>query len=189
MGLMRARQQIRRLARGVSRRRRRLVLCAVAVVSAGARSAAGQDAASPRDLAPARCDYRTCALLIAPAWNGLAVDRASGARVTNLNFFWPRDIRGALVGRDTGAPGTDSADAYARRALTLRRAGAVLTDAGALIGAVAILGALHSGRIRRQDGILLASGITALGLSIPVQFAADGALSQAVWWHNLRFVR
>jgi hypothetical protein len=26
-----------------------------------------------------------------------------------------------------------------------------------------------------------------LMLSIPLQFAADGALSRAVWWHNRRY--
>jgi len=24
-------------------------------------------------------------------------------------------------------------------------------------------------------------------VSVPLQFAADGALSRAVWWHNLRY--
>jgi hypothetical protein len=27
----------------------------------------------------------------------------------------------------------------------------------------------------------------ALFISVPLQFAADGALSKAVWWHNVRY--
>jgi hypothetical protein len=33
------------------------------------------------------------------------------------------------------------------------------------------------------------AGLTALLVSVPIQFAADGALSRAVWWHNVRYVR
>jgi hypothetical protein len=48
---------------------------------------------------------------------------------------------------------------------------------------------LRECRVRRSDGILLGVGGAALGLSVPFQFAADGALSRAVWWHNARYAR
>lgn len=31
------------------------------------------------------------------------------------------------------------------------------------------------------------AGLGALFISVPLQFAADGALSKAVWWHNVRY--
>ena len=86
-------------------------------------------------------------------------------------------------------PGADSALAEARRAVRLRRIGAVLTDGGVLVAAIGGAGALRAGRVRRSHGILLGVGSAALGLSVPFQFAADGALSRAVWWHNARFAR
>lgn len=137
-----------------------------------------------------RCDYATCALSIAPTWNGLAVVHGvQGERVANLNFFWPREISGALGGSDARAPGLDSAVAQARRAVRIRRVGAALTDAGLAMAVAGTAGALHAGRARRSDAILAGAGIAALGLSVPFQFAADGALSRAVWWHNVRYAR
>ena len=136
------------------------------------------------------CDYARCALSIAPTWNGLAVVRGiRSERVANLNFFWPGDISSALRGSDTAAPGIDSAVAQARRAVDIRRIGAALTDAGIALAATAAIRALSAGRLRRSDGVLAGAGAAALGLSVPFQFAADGALSRAVWWHNLRYGR
>jgi len=134
------------------------------------------------------CSYRACGLSISPRWNGLAVVRgAAGTPAATLSFFWPRDVSGALRGDSIDASGADSAVAQARRALGLRRIGAVLTDAGAVLGAVALVRALNAGRLRRSDGVIAAAGAASLGVSIPFQFAADGALSRAVWWHNLRY--
>jgi hypothetical protein len=136
------------------------------------------------------CTYSACALNIAPRWNGLAVVRGSdGPPLANLHFFWPRDITPSLRGPSTLAPGADSAAAQARRAIRLRRIGAALTDAGIVAGAVGAIGALRAGRVRSSDGILLGAGGTALAISVPFQFAADGALSRAVWWHNRRYAR
>ncbi len=136
------------------------------------------------------CDYRACALSIAPRWNGLAVVLGtSGRTVANLNFFWPRDVSTGLRGQSIDVTGADSAVAEAHRALRLRRIGAALTDGGAVLGAVALVQALDAGQLRRRDGILAAAGAASLGLSIPFQFAADGALSRAVWWHNVRYAR
>lgn len=143
--------------------------------------------AAPNDSA---CAYRSCALRIAPMWNGLAVVRgAETRRVTNLNFFWPRDITPDLLGKDTTAAGVDSVAYYAKRAVALRTVGAGFTDLGALTLGVAALRALRDGRMTERDQILAGVGLGAVALSIPLQFAADGELSRAVWWHNVRFGR
>jgi hypothetical protein len=141
-------------------------------------------------MASGECPYAACALGIAPRWNGLAVVRGtSGPQVANHHFFWPRDITAAFRSPSSPTPGADSAFAQARRAVRLRRIGAALTDGGALVAAIGAAGALREGRVRRSDGILLGVGGAALGLSVPFQFAADGALSRAVWWHNARYAR
>ena len=109
--------------------------------------------------------------------------------MANLNFFWPRDVTAALRGPSALTPGADSAVAQGRRAVRLRRIGAALTDAGVLAAAIGSASAVRAGRVRRSDGVLLGAGVAGLGLSVPFQFAADGALSRAVWWHNARFAR
>ena len=155
------------------------LLC-VASIAAAAQQA-GVDSA---------CTYSTCALSIWPAWDGLAVVRGTaGSRVANLHFFWPRDISPALRGRDTTAIGADSAAAHARRAVALRQTGAGFTDLGALTIGVAIVRALAAGRVSHRDQAVAAAGLGAIAISVPLQFAADGELSRAVWWHNLRYTR
>jgi hypothetical protein len=156
-----------------------------------ARAASAQDAGASRPAgAVADCSYRDCALSIAPVWNGLAVVRGGdGRRVANLDFFLPRDIAPALRGDAPGAAGADSAFAHAERAVALRRAGAVLTDLGGVAMMVAIVRAASAGRASRRDQVVGGAGLAALLISIPMQFAADGALSRAVWWHNLRYAR
>lgn len=135
------------------------------------------------------CQYRECAFSIAPAWNGLLVVRGSdGARVANLNFFLPRDVAPALRG-NAAAPGADSALAHANRAVALRRAGAVLTDVGAVAVVVALASTVSAGRASTNNRVVGGAGLAALLVSIPIQFAADGALSRAVWWHNVRYAR
>ena len=152
----------------------------------GAQSAS----ASARARVITGCDYSDCALSIAPSWNGLAVVRGvGGERVANLNFFWPGDVSRAMVGTDAAAPGLDSAVAQARRAVQIRRVGAALTDAGIVLAATAAVRALSAGKLRRSDGVIAGAGAASLRLSVPFQFAADGALSRAVWWHNLRYGR
>lgn len=134
--------------------------------------------------AAASCNYESCALSIQPTWNGLAIVRGhSGPSVANLSFFWPRDISGAFASerRSTNA---DSAIAQARRAVKLRRAGAFFTDVGAAMVVAGLIGGLQDGRMDRGDAIFVGAGAAAVGVSVPLQFAADGALSRAVWWHN-----
>jgi hypothetical protein len=107
-----------------------------------ARPLHAQSSASPAGLDPeSGCDYRKCALVIAPRWNGLAVVAGDGgATLANLHFLLPHDLT---------------------------------------------IYSLAHAPIRR---VATASGV-ALMLSLPVHFAADGALSRAVWWHNLRYAR
>ena len=160
------------------------MLLGLVSVAAPARA---QDSAA---VAPARdsvCSYRECALGIAPTWSGLAVVRGTGGpRVANLHFFWPADISPALRG-DPSARGADSAAASARRAISLRRVGAALTDIGVLATGVAVVSGLRARRMRTEERAVGGIGLTAILVSVPLQFAADGALSRAVWWHNMRY--
>jgi hypothetical protein len=165
----------------------RIRVALVITCALGAKAAA-QPAAPRPPAADSGCTYTTCGLSIAPTWDGLAVRRGiRGPRVANLHFFWPRDVSLELRGRDTSAVGADSAAAYARRAVALRQAGAGFTDIGALTIGVAVIRALAAGRSSTRDQVVAAAGLGALAISVPIHFAADGELSRAVWWHNLRF--
>ena len=162
------------------RRTARLVYVLFAAALATSRAASAQVAPA------ATCSFRACALVISPRWNGLALVRGPhGPQVANLNFFWPRDLSAALASAQQAfGPSADSSLAEARRAVHVRRIGAVLTDGAAVLGAVALVRAARAGRFRRSDGVIAAASVAALGVSIPVHFAADGALSRAVWWQN-----
>ena len=163
---------------------------AVLTSTAAARSLRAQAPQSPAVSADASCAYDQCALGISPTWSGLAVVRGpDGPHVTNLYFLWPRDITGALRGADVHAPGADSAVAYARRAMQLRRVGAVFTDASIGLLAGAAIGAMRSEPRGHWNRALLGAAGATMAISVPLQFAADGALSRAVWWHNLRYGR
>lgn len=156
-----------------------------------ARSAGAQRLApAAGSMAVAACEYETCAFTIAPRWDGLAVVAGqTGIRVANLHFFLPRDITPVLAGPSSQAIGADSAASYAQEAIKLRRIGATLTDASGLLAVVGVVSALRHHAVRRSDGVLLGAGGGALLVSVPFQFAADGALSRAVWWHNVRYAR
>ena len=65
----------------------------------------------------------------------------------------------------------------------------MLTDAGAVAIVAALAHAASAGRADRSDKVAGGAGLAALLVSVPIQFAADGALSRAVWWHNLRYAR
>jgi len=170
------------------------ILIVAAFAAATPTLAAAQQAAVPTSAAPSPNDsatsYRSAALSIAPRWDGLAVVRGTNRQtVANLHFFWPRDITVELRGTDTTAIGLDSLTRHAQRAVALRRAGAGFTDLGALTMAVAIVRSLRDGRFATRDQQLAAAAVGALVVSVPLQFAADGELSRAVWWHNIRFAR
>lgn len=155
-----------------------------AIVVLGLALTAGRVPAQPQ--AGVVCTYSRCALGIAPTWNGLAVVRgADGQRVANLNFFWPHNITAALsAGR---GPEVDSAGWHARRAVHLRRFAAVLTDAGFLLGGYVVARAASNIGLTSVDRALGIAGASAFAVGVPPQFAADGALSRAVWWYNARF--
>jgi len=165
---------------------RTMTIPAMLLVLAAA-TARAQQSAPVAPLRDSACSYRACALGIAPSWNGLAVVRgAGGPHVANLHFFWPTDISPALRG-DPYARGADSAAASAKRAIALRRAGAALTDVGIVATGVALVSGLRARRMQTAQRAVGGAGVTALLISVPLQFAADGALSRAVWWHNLRY--
>lgn len=169
---------------------RRVVLLFALTFGVAHPLAAQSDTAQRGTAAGMLCSDQRCALLIVPTWNGLAVEEGgTGRRVANLHFFWPHDVTASLAGSSPGVRGADSAAAHAREAVRIRRIGAALTDAGVVLAGAAVIGALAARHFRRQDGIIGAVGGAALGVSVPFQFAADGALSRAVWWHNLRFTR
>ena len=44
-------------------------------------------------------------------------------------------------------------------------------------------------RLRTEERVVGGAGIAAFLVSLPLQFAADRALSHAVWWHNVRYGR
>jgi hypothetical protein len=158
-------------------------------LSLGALDAGAQAAAATTRPAP-ECDYTTCALSIAPCWNGLAVVRGADARpVANLSFFWPHDVNRAFASASSASEADQRALREATRAVRVRRIGATLTDGGILLIATAAVRAAAAGHVRRSDGILATVGAGAFGLSVPFQFAADGMLSRAVWWHNARYAR
>lgn len=133
--------------------------------------------------ADSACSYQRCALSIAPRWNGLALVRGvAGVPVANLAFFWTGSLDQALAGND-------SAMRYGARAVRVRRVAAVLTDGGGLLLGYAIARRLSVGSFTRDAQVAAAVGAAGLGVSVPLHFAADGHLSRAVWWHNLRFAR
>lgn len=167
----------------------RLLLPLTLILVAGTRPIAAQQAPGAIG-AEVACAYDNCALGISPNWSGLAVVRGvHGPRVANLSFFWPHDVSRALRGENGAVLGADSAAAQARRAVGLRRSAAALTDAGIVLVGIAAIRAISVGRLTRADGLIGGAGAAALGVSVPFQFAADGALSRAVWWHNIRFAR
>ena len=129
------------------------------------------------------CTYQTCALGLAPVWDGLAVVRGeSERRIATLGFFVPGDM--SEVFKDDA----DALDA-AREAVRIRQIGAVMTDAGLVLAATGLARALFQREFDKLSGALTIAGGLSLGASIPVQFAADGYLSRAVWLYNRRYSR
>lgn len=131
----------------------------------------------------ATCTYQACALNVVPRWNGLAVVRgADEAHVATLGFFIPGSLDAAFAGVPT-------AEALGRRAVGTRWAAALLTDLGA---AALVVGALRASGDHGTDDTArawLVGGAAALGVSVPLQFRADGLLSRAAWQFNAQFAR
>jgi hypothetical protein len=127
------------------------------------------------------CSYRRCALAVLPVWNGSAIVRGENEeRVGRLGFFWTEDITPLFAGDPQALD-------YAKNAVRVRRNAAILTDTGAALLVVALLGGFtDSGNTHTYQAIAMAGGL-AIGVGVPVQFAADGELGRAVWWHNARW--
>ncbi len=129
------------------------------------------------------CTYQSCALGLVPAWNGIEITRGdSQRRVAMLGFFVPEDVSRAF------ADDPEAVD-VARDAFRIRQVGAALTDAGLVLAATGLARALF-----RRDWDALSTGLTvgagaALAAAVPAHFAADGALSRAVWLYNRRYSR
>jgi hypothetical protein len=165
-----------------------LVLLATAFVARPDSARAQELAQSRAATRTSECSYEACALTITPRWSGLVAEPANGGSPrANLSFIWPRDISAALRGPDGSAKGADSAVAYARRAVRLRTIGIALTHGSVLLAGVAGVRASRDGN--RWDRGLVGLAGAAFVASVPLHFAADGALSRAVWWHNLRYAR
>ena len=153
-----------------------LVTALACIASASLPAQAPQAIAAPPDDAVASLAYQRDALGIAPVWNGLAVVRGSErSRVANLNFVWPRRMDDAFLG--------DSARFYASRAVRTRRVAAMLTDAGALLLAAAVVRRGPDEAVARRIAI---AGAGAFAVSVPLHFTADDWLARAVWWYTAR---
>lgn len=141
------------------------------------------EAQAPATRTDPNCTYESCALGLAPKWNGLAITRGISQReIANLGFFWPGDIRPVFA---DNAAALEAAD----EALRTRTVGAILTDAGLILLGTGLARAAFQ---REFDGLsraLAITGGTSIVVSVPFQLAADGFLSRAVWWHNRRFSR
>ena len=129
------------------------------------------------------CTYRSCALGVVPAWNGLDVVKGEREeRVARLGFLWTGDVGPVFAGEP-------HAIELAHRAVHTRRIAAFFTDAGGALLVSALAGGLadpeHSDRWRA----IAIGGGAAFAVSVPLQFAADGHLARAVWRFNARFAR
>ena len=158
-----------------------LSLVLLAALSSGTQGQAEtQSALVPADTS---CTYRRCALAVVPAWNGLDLVRGDNEEfVARLGFLWTGDVSIVFAG-------TPRAFEYAQRAVSVRRTAALFTDIGAglLIGAL-VGGLADPDHTDTYQGLAIAGAVT-FGIGVPLQFAADGHLSRAVWWHNAKFVR
>jgi len=158
-----------------------LRFCGVALLATLPAIPAGAQRAAVRT--DANCTYQTCALGLVPVWNGLEVTRGeSERRAALLGFFLPQDIS------DVFADDAEARDA-ARDAFRIRQVGAALTDAGIIVAATGLARALYRWNWDGLSTGLTLAGGASLAAGVPFQFAADGALSRAVWLFNRRFSR
>ncbi len=125
------------------------------------------------------CDYNRCALSISPRLTGLDVVRGtSEIPVASLGFFVPRDVRAPFAS-------SDIATRFAVDATRMRRQATVLSAVGALATATGIV---HGVRHHRAPAYgFTGAGASLLLFSVPMHFAADAALSRAVWEYNRQF--
>jgi hypothetical protein len=136
------------------------------------------------DSAPAdTCTYRSCALAVVPAWNGLDLVKGEREeRVGRLGFLWTRDVRPVFAGEPRALE-------FAGRAVRTRRTAAIFTDLGGALLVAALAGGLaDTGHPGGWQALAIGGGVV-FAIGVPLQFAADGNLSRAVWWANLRLAR
>lgn len=105
------------------------------------------------------------------------------APAASLGFLWPSASLSRAFGSDVDA------QRFARASVRTRRVAAVLTDAGALLMAVALARGLVVKNDPTPSVVLGAVGAGMLAVSVPVQFSADEQLSRAVHAFNRRFAR
>ena len=133
--------------------------------------------------APVNCTYQECAVGLSPVWNGIDITRGDSQRtVASLGFFFPQDVTHAF--KDD----PEAAD-VARDAFRIRQAAAIMTDAGLVLTATGVARALFQRDFDKlSTALTVVGGVSFIG-GVPLQFAADGALSRAVWLYNRRFSR
>lgn len=149
-----------------------VVIAAAATARAHAESAADDS-----------CTYRRCALAVVPAWNGLDLVRGEREeRVGRLGFLWTRDVSPAFT-RDPRAL------EFAKRAVRTRRTAAIFTDLGGALLVTALAGGVADPHHASRWQAIAIGGGAVFAVSVPLQFAADGHLSRAVWWLDARFAR
>lgn len=131
----------------------------------------------------ANCTYETCALGIAPVWNGLAITKGEREEtVATLGFFYPTDVASVFAGNNAAIDAANDA-------MRTRTIAAALTDAGIVLVGTGIARGIFQ---RHFDGLsqaLAFSGAASLAVSVPFQFSADGLLSRAVWLYNRKYAR
>jgi len=153
------------------------LLACVAAFTFHVRCAAAQS--PPADT----CTYRSCALDVVPAWNGLDLVKGENEeRVGRLGFLWTRDVSPAFA-RDPHAI------ELAHRAVRTRRTAALFTDVGGALLVAALAGGLADSEHSDRWRAIAVGGGAAFAVGVPLQFAADGHLARAVWHYNARFAR
>lgn len=160
--------------------RRNALIAIAALVVFPALDASAQSSVANADR---NCSYETCALGLAPVWNGLAITKGETERqVGNLGFFWPSAIASVFAG-------DASASEAANDAVDVRTVAVALTDAGAALIATGVARAIFRRDFDGFSKVLTTGGIVALGASVPVHLAADGLVSRAVWLYNRKFAK
>ena len=71
----------------------------------------------------------------------------------------------------------------------VRTIAAALTDAGAVLIATGLARAAFRREFDGFSTVLAVGGIVSLGVAVPLQFAADGLLSRAVWLYNRKYAK
>ena len=129
------------------------------------------------------CSYLECGLGLSPSLMSLDVVQGADSRtVARLGFFWSGNL-GPIFAQ------SDSAQAYADRAVRTRRVAAAFTDSGIILLGIAAALIAPRQEVSRASAAIATSGAALLAASYPIQLRADAHLSRAVWWYNSHFAR